>query len=86
AMARWLESRQLARKPRLAERLQVERGWEDAVEAVLGDYLQALVIDNLDAASQWLDSLQEGSLVLWSDSAVDASNTALAPDSLLQRV
>jgi chromosome segregation protein len=86
AMARWLESRQLARKPRLAERLQVERGWEDAVEAVLGDYLQALVVDNLDAASQWLDSLQEGSLVLWSDSAVDASNTALAPDSLLQRV
>tara|TARA_R110002167_G_scaffold80310_4_gene220789 strand:- start:9567 stop:13079 length:3513 start_codon:yes stop_codon:yes gene_type:complete len=86
AMARWLESRQLSRKPRLAERLQVESGWETAVEAVLGDYLQALVIDNLDMASQWLDSLQEGNLVLWSGLELPPSDSPLASDSLLQRL
>ena len=43
----WLESRGLADKARLAERLEVEPGWETAVETVLGDSLQALCLDEV---------------------------------------
>ena len=65
AVSLWLESHQLARKPRLAEQLHVADGWERAVETVLGDYLQAVMIDQLDPAQHWLGSFKEGQLTLW---------------------
>lgn len=51
----WLEQHGLASAPRLAEKLQVESGWELAVETVLGDSLQALCVDDLDpVAGCWV--------------------------------
>lgn len=84
AVSHWLESHQLARKPRLAEQLHVEDGWERAVETVLGDYLQAVVIDDLDPTQHWLANLKEGQLALWQH----AQNTAVSAsaDSLLSVV
>ncbi|QQD21850.1 chromosome segregation protein SMC [Oceanospirillaceae bacterium ASx5O] len=84
AVSHWLESHQLARKPRLAEQLQVEAGWERAVETVLGDYLQAVMIDQLDPAQHWLGSFKEGQLTLWQNQPT-SGNTA-APGSLLAKV
>ncbi len=84
AVSHWLESHQLARKPRLAEQLQVESGWERAVETVLGDYLQAVVIDQLDPAQHWLGSFKEGQLTLWQQQA-SAGGVAVA-GSLLAKV
>ena len=40
---RWLERTALASAPRLAEQLQVDAGYERAVEAALGQWLQAVV-------------------------------------------
>lgn len=65
AISHWLESHQLARKARLIESIQVETGWEIAVETVLGNYLQAVMIDSLDPAQHWLAGLSAGQLVLW---------------------
>lgn len=45
--AEWLREQQLAERPRLAEQLQVEAGWELAVETVLGADLQAVLVDDL---------------------------------------
>src|SRR5690606_28152514 len=84
AVSHWLESHQLARKPRLAEQLQVEAGWERAVETVLGNYLQAVMIDQLDPAQHWLGSFKEGQLTLWQNQPT-SGNTA-APGSLLAKV
>ena len=84
AVSHWLESHQLARKPRLAEQLQVEAGWERAVETVLGDYLQAVMIDQLDPAQHWLGSFKEGQLTLWQNQPT-SGNTA-ATGSLLAKV
>lgn len=64
AVSHWLESHQLARKPRLAETLHVEAGWEKAVETVLGDYLQAVMVDALDPVQHWLANLNDGLLTL----------------------
>ena len=45
--AQWLAAQQLNDRPRLAQQLRVEPGWELAVETVLGADLQAVVVDQL---------------------------------------
>jgi len=60
----WLESNGLARQPRLADRLQVESGWERAVETVLGRHLQAVCVDALGGLADKLAALGKGTLTL----------------------
>ncbi|WP_257280541.1 MULTISPECIES: chromosome segregation protein SMC [unclassified Endozoicomonas] len=72
----WLEQHGLASAPRLAEKLQVESGWELAVETVLGDSLQALCVDDLDPVAGLLDSLEQGAAVLLDASAHQVSEEA----------
>lgn len=56
----WLAGHGLDRSPRLAQELAVEHGWERAVETVLGSYLEAVVVDGLDAVSELVRELQAG--------------------------
>ena len=44
----WLREQQLNERPRLAEGLRVETGWELAVETVLGADLHAVLLDDFD--------------------------------------
>ena len=60
----WLGTSGLATRPRVAEMLEVESGWERAVETVLGDYLEAVCIDHLDGLAGTLGSLAGGRLTL----------------------
>ena len=46
--AEWLKEHNLAERPRLAEGLKVEAGWELAVETVLGADLQAVLLDDFN--------------------------------------
>jgi len=55
-VSKWLISRDLAAKPRLAQNLVVDAGWERAVETVLGSYLQAICVDSIGVL---IDSLSE---------------------------
>ncbi|WP_252176378.1 chromosome segregation protein SMC [Endozoicomonas sp. 4G] len=71
----WLEQHGLASAPRLAEKLQVESGWELAVETVLGDSLQALCVDDLDPVAGLLGSLEQGAAVLLEASAHQVSES-----------
>ena len=64
-VSHWLESHQLARRPRLAQQIEVTEGWEVAVETVLGDFLQAVMIDELASTSDWLSGFRDGTLTLW---------------------
>lgn len=64
AVAHWLEQHQLDQKPRLAERLRVLEGWDTAVETALGDHLQAVCLEGLDAVSETLGQLTQGELIL----------------------
>jgi len=66
AVSHWLESHQLSRKARLSEKIHVESGWERAVEMVMGNYLQAVIIDDLDPVQHWVGGLKDGDIILWS--------------------
>ncbi|HEX5046900.1 MAG TPA: chromosome segregation protein SMC [Gammaproteobacteria bacterium] len=61
---RWIASQELGDRSRLAQELTVERGWERAVETVLGPYLQALTIQSIDRVAASLPELTEGGLTL----------------------
>ena len=50
----WLEARGLTHARRLWQVLDIEPGWEDALEAVLRERLNALQLSSLDAALEWV--------------------------------
>jgi len=62
--AEWLKNVGLAERPRVAETLDVEAGWERAVETALGDYLEAVTVEKLDEVASTLDSLTAGRIAL----------------------
>ncbi|MCP3669886.1 MAG: chromosome segregation protein SMC [Gammaproteobacteria bacterium] len=67
--AQWLERHQLDKATRLAEKIEVEDGWQQAVETVLGFHLQAICADGLDGVADNLEALQNGLLTLFDTSA-----------------
>ncbi|MBV8973996.1 MAG: hypothetical protein JOY74_02660, partial [Sinobacteraceae bacterium] len=79
----WLLGTGLAARPRLVAMLEVEPGWERAVETALGDYLEAVCVDELDAPSASLGTLAAGSVMLVEDAAPSAAG---ASDSLASHV
>jgi chromosome segregation protein len=60
----WLAGRKLDASPRLAQRLEVDKGWERAVETALGSYLEAVCVDEIDAVAESMDSLGSGQLTI----------------------
>jgi chromosome segregation protein len=60
----WLAGAGLTKRPRVAETLEVQRGWERAVETALGDYLEAVCVDGLDTLAGALESLSKGRVAL----------------------
>ena len=69
----WLASQDLADRPRLLESLQVDDGWQLAVETVLGDKLQAVCVDSIEPLGALLSTLEAGQLVLVENGAAVAS-------------
>ena len=78
--AQWLREQGLEQRPRLAEGLRVEPGWELAVETVLGADLQAVLLDDL--AGLEFDGLAQGEVCL----VVAGGGAANRPGSLLDKV
>ncbi|UZJ62147.1 chromosome segregation protein SMC [Pseudomonas sp. KU26590] len=78
--AEWLRDHQLSERPRLAEGLRVEAGWEMAVETVLGADLNAVLVD--DFAGLDLAGFSQGDLRLVSPGA----DVTRIPGSLLDKV
>ena len=67
----WLSSGGWLSNRRYADGLQVQAGWETAVEIVLGDYLQAVCVDGIDAAAVGLAELTTGQVTLWDGGVAD---------------
>ncbi|TAJ77828.1 MAG: chromosome segregation protein SMC [Gallionellaceae bacterium] len=51
----WLVQHQLENAPRLWQSVRIEQGWEDALEAVLRERLNALALARLEDAASWND-------------------------------
>jgi chromosome segregation protein len=71
-VAQWLKSQSLDRRPRVAQQLRVDKGWERAVETVLGSYLEAVCVDGLDSVTDLLASFDGGNLAVVSTTEGDA--------------
>ena len=78
--AQWLREQGLEQRPRLAEGLRVEPGWELAVETVLGADLQAVLVD--DVAGFDLAGFDQGDLRL----IIPGHDAVRVPGSLLDKV
>jgi chromosome segregation protein len=60
----WLSEVGLSGRTRIAQTLEVEAGWELAVETALGDYLEAVCIERLDDLAAPLERLARGRVAL----------------------
>ena len=84
--AQWLEKNRLDQASRLAEKIEVDSGWQQAVEMVLGFHLQAICSDGLDSFASTLEALENGALTLFDTSANSVSSSAAGDNSLNQKI
>jgi len=78
----WLDARGLTDAPRLAKHLDVDAGWERAVETVLGFYLEAVCVDASDELAGALGELGHGTLSIV-DTRATAKSRSVASGALL---
>ena len=79
----WLKQRGLDDAARVGERIQVESGWENAVEAALGQLIEGVLVDRPEALVDALGELVEGRLALVSAATGSAD---FAASSLASKV
>lgn len=60
----WMENQHITDNPRIAEQITVKDGWNVAVECVLGDYLEAICVDQIDPLCEFFDTLEQSNLTL----------------------
>ena len=83
-VTQWLKSKSLDHQPRVAQQLRVDKGWDRAVETVLGSYLEAVCVDGLDSVTELLGSFDGGHLAVVSTS--EGRTVSGAADSLQAKV
>ena len=79
----WLEHHGLGDRPRLGEKITVADGWHVATETVLGDHLQAVCVEGVDAVSQLLGDFEKGALRFMT---AGGATVQPQPERLLARV
>ena len=67
----WLESAGLDKNKRVAQALDVEDGWDRAVETVLGDYLQAICVSDITPVTENIARLRSGNLMVLEEQGSD---------------
>ncbi|MEO6367566.1 MAG: hypothetical protein ABIP38_06185, partial [Steroidobacteraceae bacterium] len=89
---KWLAAAGLTERPRVTAQMEVDQGWERGVESVLGDALEAVHVESLEAAASRLGELSSGHLMLiegGQDSNRDSASLAArvrGPKAVLRRL
>ena len=78
----WLAANKLDNQPKLAQKLEVKGEWQLAVEAVLGDFLQAVSVKQFDS---YLKRLPDGNVLLYEDDPLKYTEDS-QPGRLLAQV
>ena len=81
----WLVGEGLEDNKRVAQTIDVAAGWERAVETVLGDYLQAVCVDDLSVLTEKIASFKSGE-VTFLDATPGQAGLAMSSDSLASKV
>ena len=76
----WLQGAGLESNKRVAQTLDVEDGWDKAVETVLGEYLQAVCVADITPVTETIASLRSGAVTVLrehskDDADLDIDNT-----------
>ena len=83
----WLSARRLANARRLWQVLDIEAGWEDALEAVLRERLNALNVPVLDEALAWVgDAGPPGRIAAYAESPATYVSESVHDDALIAKV
>ncbi len=77
----WLHVHELKQVKRVAHTLQVETGWEKAIEVVLGERLQAFCVTDLNSLQTGLERPPQGKLAL-----VETQAVAQMPQNKMQGI
>ena len=76
----WLDNHDLKHNMRLGEQIKVAEPWAIAVETVLGGYLQAVCVDDLEPLQQMLTNFDKGTLTFISQSCHASSSQSSSRD------
>lgn len=82
----WLTTHKLDKQPRLAQKIQVEAGWEEAAEKVLAAYLQAICVDNLEDIAAKTNELTAGNLCIFGNQGKAAASDHPKAVTLLSKI
>lgn len=77
-VSKWLDQNGLSNAPRLMDKIKTEAGWEAAVETVLGEYLEAVCVDELSQIASSVKDIKTGRMMVLSQSASSAQSTSHA--------
>lgn len=86
AAQQWLEKSGINNNARFAEQLDVNSGWELAVETVLGDTLEAVCVDDIAQYSAALNTLENSNVSLIEPGKTESASNTQAADMLLDKV
>ena len=86
--AAWLDAHQLAGAHRFWQGLDIEPGWEDALEAVLRERLDAIEIASLETALPWFGpgATPPGRQAVYAPDPAPSADSAPRDDALLAKV
>ncbi len=82
-LKQWLAQHQLDQLPRLWQSISIDAGWEDALEAVLRERLNAFALPHLDDAASWVDAPPAKLAVFAADGASGIQPLPVAPSLTL---
>ncbi|MBX9963026.1 MAG: chromosome segregation protein SMC [Burkholderiales bacterium] len=88
-MAAWLGQHGLSERPRLWQHIRVDNGWEDALEAVLRERLNAIAVQDPGTLTDWFGASPPGKLAIYRSGPAAGTETPVAPAGtvpLLDRV
>lgn len=79
----WIKENKLENNLRLAQHIEVEKGWELAVEKVLGFSLQAICVDSLENVTPTLEKFNSGNLCVLAKTTKPSQQTKSSKGTLL---
>lgn len=82
----WLHKNRLQDTPHLAKVLKMDETWSGALEVVLADQLQAVVVDKLDPYLRQVAQITEGSIGLLNAGQTDTSSSQKSEGCLADKI
>jgi chromosome segregation protein len=82
----WIERHHLSERPRLGKNLQVNSGWELAVETILGHYIEAICVDGIDHYLEANQVFNQGEITLLAKESSPAAHLSTKAKTLSSQI